>query len=93
MFDFFDVFHLFEAGTENVVALMDTAISETQAEKLTYLQIPGERITMLVSEAQADDATEVVVRLARFAHTRLIVAAECDTIPEFPVDQIDELLS
>ncbi len=33
------------------------------------------------------------VRLARFAHTRLIIAAECDTIPEFPVDQIDELLS
>ncbi len=25
VFDFFDVFHLFEAGIENVVALMDTA--------------------------------------------------------------------
>ena len=25
VFDFFDVFHLFEAGIENVVALIDTA--------------------------------------------------------------------
>ncbi len=42
---------------------------------------------------QADDATEVVVRLARFAHTRLVVVAECDAITELAADEIEELLS
>lgn len=93
VFDFFDVFHLFEAGIENVIALMDTTISERQAEKFKYLQIPDERVTVFVSESDADDAADVVARLTRFVHTRLIVVAECDTILELPVDQIAALLS
>ena len=93
VFDFFDVFHLFEAGIENVVALMDTTVSETQAEKLACLQVPGGQLTMLVSEADAHAAGDVVVKLARFAYTRLIVVAECESIVEIPVEQIEELLS
>ena len=75
---------------EHVIALMDTAISETQAEKLKYLQVPGERITVFVSET---DAADVVAKLTRIAHTRLVVVAECDTITDLATDEIEELLS
>ena len=93
VFDFFDVFHLFEAGIENVVAIMDTAISDQQTEMLRLLNVPRERITVFVSEAEASAATDVVAKLVRFAHTRLIVAGGCDAILELPVDQIEEILS
>ena len=41
----------------------------------------------------ADDAADIVVTLARFGYTRLIVAAECESIVQIPVDEIEELLS
>ena len=44
-------------------------------------------------EKNADDAADIVVTLARFGYTRLIVAAECESIVQIPVDEIEELLS
>ena len=73
--------------------IMDTTISDQQTEMLRLLNVPGERITMFVSEADAEDAADAVAKLARFAHTRLMVAGECDTLLELPVDQIEEILS
>ncbi len=89
---FFDVMKLYQAGVENVVALMDSTLSEQQAELLVN------NASNLVLMFDGDDAGKEGERLVyRMLRTRLFLKSvhlaegeQTDTLSE---DRIRELLS
>ena len=93
VFDIFDVFHCYEAGIENVISLMGTSMSDIQEAKLTEYEIPDKRITMLAGDADVEEAQVICARLSTFAHVRLVITKDYATIPDAPVEALEEMLS
>lgn len=90
--DFLDLFRCFEAGYENVVALMGTELTEQQLLKLRAIDNPSRKFTIFASPDNPA-STLTVCGLARFAWVRLVTPKEKKHPRELPPSKIGELLA
>ena len=90
--DFFDVVALFEAGIENVVALMDPEVSEQQLAKLRDLDNPSGRFTVVVAHLDQAAGEALVGELVNIGYAHLKVAPMHEAISEMSAPQVERLL-
>ena len=91
--DFFDVMHLFEIGVTHAVALMASAITERQLEKLHELDNPSQRFTILAAHLDQAAGEEIASELTNIGYAHLKVAPLHEALCDMPRDELENWLS